>query len=188
MKSVVESLEINPIIAALPHIEMPDILLSAPIEVVFILSGNILEIRERVGILKDNGKKVFVHADLIEGLGRDLPAVDFIQKEVKPDGILSTRSNLLKHAKNIGLVTVQRLFLVDSLSFESGIKMVKSYEPDFVEVMPGIIPRAIGELRSNIRQPIIAGGMITHKDDIIQAIKAGGLAVSTSKSSLWELE
>jgi len=185
MKSVIECLEYNPIIAALPHIELPDSVEQLPIEVFFLLSGNILEIEDRVKRLKDIGKKVFVHLDLIEGLGKDLAAVEYVEKKIRPDGILSTRSNLLKHGKDIGLVTVQRIFLIDSLSFESGIKIVKSYEPDFVEIMPGIAPRAISDLKKEIKQPIIAGGMITDKSDVIQALKAGALAVSTSKKTLW---
>ena len=78
--------------------------------------------------------------------------------------------------------------MIDSLSFESGIKMVDNYKPDFVEVMPGIIPRAISELKEKIAPPIIAGGMITQKSDVIQALKAGAIAVSTSKRELWSLD
>lgn len=187
MKSVIECLECNPIIAALPHIELPEYIEQLPVEVLFLLSGNILEIEDRVKRLKDFGKKVFVHVDLIEGLGKDLTAVEYVEKRIRPDGILSTRSNLLKHGKDIGLVTVQRIFLVDSLSFESGIKIVQNYQPDFVEVMPGIAPRAISDLKNKIKQPIIAGGMITDKTGVIQALKAGALAVSTSKKALWSL-
>ena len=54
--------------------------------------------------------------------------------------------------------------------------------------MPGIIPRAISELKEKIAPPIIAGGMITQKSDVIQALKAGAIAVSTSKRELWSLD
>lgn len=188
MEAILERLEVNPIIAALPHMDRFEEVLSSPAEVVFILSGKILEISEKVRMLKEKDKKVFVHIDLIDGLGKDLSAVDYIQQVVKPEGIISTRNNLIRYGKEIGLVTVQRLFLVDSLAFESGIKMIESHGPDFVEVMPGIIPRAIVELKKKIRQPIIAGGMISDKEDIIQALKAGAIAVSTSKKELWEIQ
>ena len=42
---------------------------------------------------------------------------------------MSTRSNLLRHGKEVGLITVQRIFVIDSLSFESGIKMIENYKP-----------------------------------------------------------
>jgi glycerol uptake operon antiterminator len=186
MNRIVKSLEINPVIAALPHIEVLENAALSTVEVVFVLSDNIITIEEHVSRLKYWGKKVFVHVDLIDGLGKDLMSIDYVHQRVKPHGIVSTRSNLLKYGKELGLVTVQRLFLVDSLSFESGIKMVKSYQPDFVEVLPGIIPRVIRNLGTKIHQPIIAGGMILTKMDIINALNAGAIAVSTSKESLWE--
>ncbi|NLI61154.1 MAG: glycerol-3-phosphate responsive antiterminator [Clostridiales bacterium] len=188
MNSINDSLESNPIIGALPHMVLPDPEEQEKIEVFFLLSGNIMEIQNRVALLKDIGKKVFVHADLIDGLAKDATAIDYIQKHIKPDGILSTRSHLVRYGKEIGLLTVQRIFMIDSLSFESGIKMVDNYKPDFVEVMPGIIPRAISELKEKIAPPIIAGGMITQKSDVIQALKAGAIAVSTSKRELWSLD
>ena len=85
---------------------------------------------------------------------------------------MSTRSNLLRHGKEVGLITVQRIFVIDSLSFESGIKMIENYKPDFVEVMPGIVPSAISELREKISPPIIAGGMIKKKDRRNRGLKS----------------
>lgn len=188
MKDITDSLETNPIIGALPHMVLPDESERSKIEVFFLLSGNIMEIQNRVALLKDLGKKVFIHADLIDGLAKDTTAIDYIHKHIKPDGILSTRSQQLRYGKEIGLLTVQRIFMIDSLSFESGIKMIENYKPDFVEVMPGIIPSAISELKEKISPPIIAGGMIKKKSDVIQALKAGAIAVSTSKRELWDLD
>ena len=188
MSEITDSLEINPIIGALPHMVLPNELEQKRIEVFFLLSGNIMEIQNRVTFLKELGKKVFIHADLIDGLAKDTTAIDYIHKYIKPDGIMSTRSHLLRHGKDIGLLTVQRIFMIDSLSFESGIKMIENYKPDFVEVMPGIIPSAISDLKEKISPPIIAGGMITKKSDVIQALKAGAIAVSTSKRELWHLD
>jgi len=187
MSTIIDCLEENPIIAALPYTELLEEALGSNVNVVFLLSGNILKLQDIVNNLKNNGKKVFIHIDLIEGLGRDLAAIDYVRHKIEPDGILSTKNNLLKYGKEMGLVTIQRLFLVDSRSVESGIKMVQSYDPDFVEVMPGIVPKAIEELKHKIHQPIIAGGMITCKQDVIQALGAGALAVSTSKKELWGL-
>lgn len=178
----------NPIIAALPHMELPSDEYMDKVDVFFLLSGSILEIKERVSNLKENNKKVFIHADLIDGLAKDITAIDYIKKTIKPHGVMSTRSHLLKRAKDIGLTTVHRIFIIDSLSFESGIRLVENYKPDFVEVMPGIVPSAIGELKQLLTPPIIAGGMIKNKNDVIQALKAGAIAISTSKRELWNLD
>lgn len=185
--SVFACLEKQPIIAALHSKEFIAEAIASPVQVVFMLTGNILHIADDVNYLKEMGKKVFIHVDLIEGLGKDASAVDYIKHIIKAHGILSTRSSLLKHGKEIGLITVQRLFLLDSRALSSGIEIIKSNNPDFVEVMPGIIPRGIEELKKRVPQPIIAGGMITMKDDCIKALQAGALAVSTSKKELWYL-
>jgi len=180
-------LERNPIIAAIHHSDFSKEAVSSQSEVIFLLSANILQIADLVQFLREQKKIVFVHADLIEGLGKDSTSVEYISKKIKPDGILSTKGNVLKRAKELGLITVQRIFLLDSRALNSGVEMIKQYNPDFVEVMPGLIPRGISELRNRIKQPIIAGGMITSKEDVISALKAGALAVSTSRRELWDL-
>lgn len=187
IKSIVNCLDNSPIIAAIPNDSIGEDDIPSSVEVVFILSSNILTIEDRVNALKKSGRKVFVHMDLIDGLGKDLVSVKYVNERIKPHGIISTRNNLLRYGKEVGLITVQRLFLIDSMSFVSGINMIKNYEPDFVEVMPGLIPRAIDELKRRISQPIIAGGMVTQKSDIIQVLKAGAIAVSTSNMGLWDL-
>jgi len=184
---IIDCLENNPIVASLHNNDFLSEASSSPVEVIFLLSGNILHIGDVVDHLKCNDKKVFIHIDLIDGLGRDFASVDYIKQRIKPHGILSTRSNLLRHGKEIGLITIQRLFLLDSRALNSGVDIIKSYHPDFVEVLPGIIPRGIEELKKRVHQPIIAGGMITLKEDVIQALKAGALAVSTSKKDLWQI-
>jgi len=184
---IIDYLENNPIVATLHNNDSLAEAISSPVKVIFLLSGNILHISDMVNHLKCNDKKVFIHIDLIDGLGRDFASVDYIKQRIKPHGILSTRSNLLRHGKEIGLITIQRLFLLDSRALNSGVDIIKSYHPDFVEVLPGIIPRGIEELKKRVHQPIIAGGMITLKDDVIQALKAGALAVSTSKKELWQI-
>lgn len=65
--------------------------------------------------LKACGKTVFLHMDLIDGLSQKEVAVDFLAGHTKADGILSTRPNLIRHAASLGLLTVHRYFLLDSL-------------------------------------------------------------------------
>jgi len=173
------------VIAAIPKAgALPEI--PSCVNAVFLLSGDVLEMPRRIDELKRQGKTVFVHIDLIEGLGKDTKALDFIAQKIRPDGIISTRNNILKRAKEMRLFTVQRIFLLDSISFERGIQAVQSYHPDFVEVMPGIATRAIADLKGHVTQPIIAGGMIKSEKEIESALKAGAVAVSTSRQQLWQ--
>lgn len=51
--------------------------------------------------------------------------------------------------------------------------------------MPGIVPKALKEIRSYTRTPIIAGGLISDKKDIMAAFEAGADAISTTRNELW---
>ena len=154
--------------------------------VVFVLGCTICSLPKIVNMLINKNKIVFVHVDLVEGLGKDTWAVEFLKNEIKPHGIISTRHHLIKHAKQLDMLAVQRMFLLDSSSIKSGIDMAEKSSADFIELMPGVIPKAISDIKKYVKQPIIAGGMITEKNEVITAFKAGALAVSTSTVNLWK--
>ena len=152
---------------------------------VFFLYGTILDIASHVERVKQAGKIVFVHADLIEGLtARDITA-DFIAQNTQADGIISTRPNIIRRAKALGLLTIQRFFLFDSLSFENVLR--QSSNADAVDLLPGTMPRVLERLKPQIRQPIIASGLLSDKQDVVAALSAGAQAVSTTKPELWEI-
>jgi len=174
-----------PVIAALPGGRLSPEALRAPIDVYFMLGGSIMDLSHRVTRLREGGRRVFVHIDLVEGLGRDTAAVDYLMRHVRPDGMISTKTDLLTHAKEVGLTTVQRIFLLDSLSYERGVNAARKLGPDMVEVMPGVMPRVIRELTRALPCPVIAGGLIRTRQDALEALEAGAVAISTSRQELW---
>jgi len=178
----------RPVIAALPGGTLSPEALRAPVDVYFMLGGSIMDLGRRVARLRDGGRRVFVHLDLVEGLGRDTAAVEYIQRHIRPDGVISTKTDLLAHAKEIGLITVQRIFLLDSLSYERGVTSAERLKPDLVEVMPGVMPRVIRALIRALPCPVIAGGLIRTRQDAIEALEAGAVAISTSRQELWVRE
>jgi glycerol uptake operon antiterminator len=58
--------------------------------------------------------------------------------------------------------------------------------PDAVEIMPGIAAKVIPRIHRDIDIPVIAGGLIMDKSDIIEALSKGAIGVSTSELSLME--
>ena len=58
--------------------------------------------------------------------------------------------------------------------------------PDFVEILPVIQDPATTEISTQTPVPIIAGGLLRDKADVIAAMRAGAAAVSTSAPSLWD--
>lgn len=187
MQPIFTALEENPIIAALRRREALPLAADSPARVVFLLCGDILCVKEDVALLKKAGKRVFVHMDLLGGIGRDAPAVEYMVRQVQPDGIISTRSQVIRLGKEQGIATVQRFFLVDSQSVALAAETAAVSRPDLAEVMPGICPRVIRSLFQQMKTRIIAGGMVEEKGDILAALAAGAVGVSTSKASLWDV-
>ena len=177
----------RPVIAAARTMEDVVDAAVSPVAAVFLLGGSILTLPDMVEVLKKAGKYVFVHLDLCEGLGKDAAAVEWCARVLKPDGMISTRSQLLKRAAELGLLTIQRLFLVDSSSLSGGMKHIMSNPPDLIEVLPGLVPKAIARLSETLGLPVIAGGMVTEDRDVEQALAAGALAVSSSERTLWKM-
>ncbi len=181
-----ETLQNSPIIAAVKDREEMRAALECDSQIFFVLFGTICDIDEIVGEIKSAGKTVFVHLDLVEGLaGKDV-AVDFLQKVASPDGIISTKPSLLKYAKSRGLLTVQRFFLLDSLAEANIDRQFAVSRPDMVEILPGLMTSSIGEIaRKHPETPVIAGGLIRTKEEVLAALKAGAAAVSSTNRNVW---
>lgn len=185
--ALIRELTMRPVIAAVRERADAEQAARSPVAAVFLLGGSILTLRDTVSLLQEAGKAVFIHLDLCEGLGRDAAAVRWCAENLRPDGLISTKSALLHAAKEAGLITIQRMFLMDSASLASGMKLLKGNPPDLVELMPGLIPKAISAVSRKVNIPVIAGGMITEADEVAGALSAGALAVSTSDRLLWRM-
>lgn len=173
------------VIAAVEREEYLNDAINSRCNVIFLLYGSIFNVKELVDRIKAAGKHVFLHIDFIEGIAQDRSGVAYMAQYIKPTGIISTKNNLIRVAKELGLMTIQRLFLIDRNAIIRGIKSVESSKPDAIEVMPGIMPRIIKEMTTMTELPIIAGGLVSEQEEIDQALEAGALAVSLGNSGLW---
>ncbi len=156
-------------------------------KVVFVLFGNIETIPSIVKKLKDKDKIVFVHENLIEGLSSSHYSPSFIKKYTEADGIITLRAQNAYEARKIGLCTVFRFFLLDSLSYESVKETIKTTSSDLLEVLPGIMPKMICEISGRYPTPLVAGGLIRDKSDVVDALNAGAIAVSSSNYAVWKM-
>jgi glycerol uptake operon antiterminator len=177
----------NPVIAAIKSKEDLEQVIKSRAKIVFVLYGSIVSITEICKILKANNKTVFIHVDLIDGLRGDLAGIEFIKKYADPEGILTTKTNIIRYAKQFKFETILRIFILDSLSLKTGVKNINETSPDAVEIMPGIACKIINDLEKKILVPFIAGGLIVKKEQIIESISSGAIAISTTKNELWDL-
>lgn len=177
----------NPVIAAIRNDEELEKVLYSDVSIVFILYGTITNVSDICSKLKSKGKIIFVHIDFIDGIKSNAASIKFLKDSLPVDGIITTKASSIKYIKQNGLYAIQRIFLIDTLSVETGIKSVHETKPDAIEIMPGIVSEAIKDIKNNVRIPIIAGGLVKTKKDVINALSSGAVAVSTSKSELWDL-
>ena len=179
-------LEVNPIIGAIKNDECIHRVIKSDCEIVFLLSGDIITLKDRVNLLHKHNKKVFVHIDMITGISTNPIIIDYLKKESNIDGIITTKANIVKRAVELNLNVVQRFFFIDSMSLENAIESLRKVKPQAIEIMPGILPKVIKRINkefSNI--PIICGGLIDEKEEIIKVLSYGAMAASTSKYEIW---
>ena len=172
------------IIAAVRSEREMEAAIASGVKMIFCLNPNILTLEETIRTVHAAGKKIFLHMDLAEGVGKDKAGLVFV-KSAGADGIISTRVNIIKAAREVGLFAIQRFFIVDSHSVETTLEAIKSSKPDMVEIMPGIVTKVIADLKSELSLPIIAGGLIESRKEVEEIIQSGASAVSTGRQELW---
>ncbi|SES70231.1 glycerol uptake operon antiterminator [Salinibacillus kushneri] len=174
------------VVPALRNIKDFEKMLESEHEFLVFLETRISQLRSLVKYAHKQKKKVFIHADLVQGLKADEYGIEFLINEVKVDGIISTRGNVITLAKKHRIFAVQRLFVLDSHALEHNLKICNRVKPDCIEVLPGIIPKIIQEVHEQTGIPIIAGGLIRTNQDIEEALGNGAVAVTTSNRDLWD--
>ena len=182
---ILEELEDCPVIAAIKDESGLNKCITSDIQIVFVLYGDICNIRQIVERLKAAGKTVMVHIDLISGLSSREIAVNFLKDTTKADGVISTKPTIIKQAIELGLFTIMRFFVIDSMAYENIKKQTECVHPHVVEILPGLMPKVISKITAQTRVPVIAGGLITDKEDIMDALGAGAVSISTTNQSVW---
>lgn len=183
-EKLINRLECNPVIAAVQQ-EGLSKALETPVSIIFHLGVNLINIKNVVTQVHNAGKCIFIHLDLAEGVGKDRAGISYLA-QCGVDGVISTKPQLIRYAKEQGLITVQRFFALDSKGMDSIEEMCKTTSPHLMEIMPGVIGKAISRFSSS-NIPIIAGGLIETKSEVTAALRCGATAVSTGKAELWQL-
>ena len=184
LSEIIDCLEQNPVIAAIRD-DGWEAALASPAQVLFYLSADLLTVRQRIIQAHTVQKYILVHMDLAEGIGKDRTGVRFLA-QCGVDGIISTRAQVIRFAKEQDLLAVQRFFALDTKGMESIDDMLRTSCPHLMEIMPGVIGKAIRRFSSG-SIPVIAGGLVQTKGEVTEALGCGATAVSTGERSLWYL-
>lgn len=186
-KEFKEAIEDSPIIAAIKNEEGLKKCLSSESHVIFILYGDICTISDIVDQVKSSGKIAMVHIDLILGLSSKEISVDFIKKYTKADGIITTKPALIKRAKELGMNTILRLFAIDSMAYSNIEHQLRTAKPDLIEVLPALMPKVLAKVCKLSSVPVIAGGLVSDKEDVMALLQAGVVSISSTNETIWFL-
>ena len=77
------------------------------------------------------------------------------------------------------------LFIIDSMAFENISKQCHLVKADFIEILPGVMPKIIKKICKMGNIPVIAGGLVMDKEDVMAALSAGAISVSTTNQDVW---
>ncbi|MFD2640206.1 glycerol-3-phosphate responsive antiterminator [Piscibacillus salipiscarius] len=175
----------NCVIPALRNMKDFEKVLKTDHELIIFLETRLSQVENIVKYAKKYKKKVIMHADLIQGLKGDEYGLEYLVHNVKIDGIISTKANAVSFAKKRNIIGIQRLFALDSHALDHNLNVCKKIQPDYIEVLPGIVPGVMKEINEKTGIKVIAGGLIRTDDDVDNAVKNGAYAVTTSNRELW---
>jgi glycerol uptake operon antiterminator len=183
-EALFRALRANPVV---PAVRGPDSALEAALAgdhpAIFVLGGDIFKVLGRIGS-QSRRPRIYVNVDLVGGIAADASGLRFLSRRV--EGIISTHRHVIELAKTSGLITIQRLFAIDSAAVERGLKLIRRAEPQFVEILPALAYCEIAEQYSEVLDlPVLAGGLLKSPEDISAILKAGAVGVSTSHQGLW---
>jgi glycerol uptake operon antiterminator len=153
---------------------------------IVILEVHVSRLKPIFKLAEAHQKKLIVHMDLIHGLKSDEFATEYICQEFKPFGVISTKGSVIVKAAQKGVKSIQRLFAIDSGSIEKGCALIKRIKPDYLEVLPGIIPKVIEDIKNQTKTEVFAGGLIDTIEEVERAYEAGAIAITTSNKGLWK--
>lgn len=180
------ALKKNPIIVSLTEPEDLEKALVTDSNIIILIQADLCTLADTVARIKETDKLIFVHMDLIKGLKRDVSGIQFLTDHIGIDGIVTTHSNLIQTAKQLGLLTIQRVFILDTASIKQGIKSIKASQPDGVEILPGIaVPHIQKQIKPDIKQLVIAAGLINTQEEIQYILQNGAQGISSSSFEVW---
>ena len=176
---------LHPVAAAIKSNEDMQVAIDCDAVLLFILKGDAFQLAPFVEQAHKHGKGVVVHVDLVSGIGKDRAGIQYL-RQIGVDAIITSRSQLVNAGKAEGLITIQRLLVVDDSALETGARTIARAAPDIVEILPGIIfPEVAATVKQLLPGPFIAGGFIRSAADVARIQAAGAILSSSSTYALW---
>ena len=73
------------------------------------------------------------------------------------------------------------------MAYSSIEKQLRSVKPDYIEILPALMPKVIAKVCQSTSTPVIAGGLVSEKEDILALLDAGATSISSTNEKIWFL-
>ncbi|UPO76787.1 glycerol-3-phosphate responsive antiterminator [Arthrobacter sp. Helios] len=176
----------NPVIASVFGIEAVPGFLASDCRTCILAHLELHQLEGALRILDQAGKFTFVNIDACSGLGQDKGALEYLKK-IGTKAIVSTRTSQIQRANQMGMVTMQKVFVTDRSNLPRSRSAIEQSKPHLVQLMPWPVVSHLsaGELAG--LSPFIAAGFVLTAGDVATALKEGAKGISTSAAELWDL-
>jgi glycerol uptake operon antiterminator len=161
-----------------------DLALESAAQIVFVLRGDGLGLRESISRIHAAGKLAAIHLDLVDGLSADAQGVAWLSRS-GADAIITSQGRLIPAIRREGCLAIHRVLLSRRSNLDGAMKATARAAPDIIEVLPGIVLPSIIQLLPRHGIPVLAGGFIRSRDDVRAVMTAGARGVTTSQAELW---
>ena len=143
------------------------------------------EIGQIIEDLKNKGRKVLVHIDLIRGLSADEYGAIHLIQNYRVDGIISIKPKVIAICKKRHVIAMQRIFLKDSISLKRSLDIVKKSMPDCLEILPAVSTDIIKYIKDSLHYEVFSGGLLSSELQVQACLDAGAIGITVSKPDLW---
>ncbi|MCI8795617.1 MAG: glycerol-3-phosphate responsive antiterminator [Dorea sp.] len=184
-REILHVIEENPIILGINQDSDLELAARNESQVVFTLFGSISDIKDTIHRLKEMKQLVFVNLDMVDGFSPRNSVVDFL-KSAEPDGIISSKPSILRYAKEQGLFTIHRFFILDSSSWRNIGRQLEISQADIINITPGWT-KVIQWTSERFSTPVISSGLVCDKEIVLENLNAGAIAICTTNHEVWNM-
>lgn len=186
MNEFFEILKSNPIIANINDLKNLDRALESKAHIIFLSAGTIFNLKEISKQIFDKKKLLYINVDTIEGFSKDLLGLEYIIKNIRLSGIISSKEVIIRKSIEFQVFTIFKVFISDYQSLNKTITLTNKNRPHCLEVYPGSLPKILNSL-STLNIPVISGGLIDTYDEADKCIKLGAIGITSENKNLWDL-
>ncbi|MFW5888979.1 MAG: glycerol-3-phosphate responsive antiterminator [Bacillota bacterium] len=153
-----------------------------------LMNFQLAQLNRLVETMKKNHKKILIHSELIKGLSSDEYGAIYLIQSLNVDGIISSKPKVIEICNKRNVIGIYRFFIKDSISLEQSISIGQRLRPQFIEILPAACLELIPEIKANLNCEVLMGGLIKNKDHVLKCLNQGAIAITTSKTTLWEID